>query len=91
MSTDTTETQLFDLNLTINYTLEVGRDDAIEIERMINEGEIEHSSIEDYLTEMLIDEVETQLDNNVWIPEVDGAFHAWITSVDSDTVAEKIN
>lgn len=76
-----TETQ-YDLTLEMNFTLEISSDLIDEIKTAIADGDIEADSVEEYLTNCMIDEVDSSFEANVWLPEIDGEMRGWLCSAD---------
>lgn len=79
--TTKTETQ-YDLTLEMNFTLEVSTEMIDEIKAAIADGDIDAKSVEEYLTNCMIDEVDNSFEAFVWLPEVDGEMRGWLCSAD---------
>lgn len=81
-----TDTQVdFDLNLNVNFTIQINSDVVDQIKQAIKDGEMdmEVESVEEYITNLMIDEIDNSFDSSVWLPEVDGEMRAWICSADT--------
>lgn len=78
----TDEAVAFDLTLNVNFTLDITQADIQSIEAAIAEGDIEAESVEDYLTNLVIDDIENGYNNSIWIPETDGEMRVWTTYAD---------
>lgn len=81
MSNTKTEVQ-YDLTLELNFTLEISSDTIEEIKTAIADGDIDVTSVEEYLTNCMIDEVDSSFEASVWLPEVDGEMRGWLCSAD---------
>lgn len=90
MSSTTVDTD-YDLTINVNLTLSVSNEDIEALKELLSSGDLDADSIEQYLTELVVNDVENQDDINVWIPETDGTIRAWITGSWADQNATELH